>query len=124
MCLISYSDRHAASSSGSLSSGSVEKSAAFDEKLLFSAAKLVSDQDGTKLQTAPIRPAQARPATLLRRVGIAQTQIVHIGEDVTVRYFTPRPVPSAASVGQGQVVHFGGDVTVRHFTPVSANTTN
>ncbi len=117
ICLISYSDRHAASSLGSLSSGSFEKSSAIDEELLLPPAKVVSDQDTPRLQTVPVLPGEARPATLLHRVGIAENQVVHIGDDVTVRYFTPKPVLRTASVGQYQVVHIGGDVTVRTSRP-------
>jgi hypothetical protein len=124
ICLISYSDRHAAASSGSLPSGSIEKSAAVDEELLLSPAKLVSNQDRPSLQIEPALSDQPSPATLLSPVGIAEIQVVHIGEDVTVRYFTPKPVPRATSVSQLHVVHIGGDVTVRHFVPVSATTTN
>jgi hypothetical protein len=124
ICLISYSDRHAAASSGSLPSGSIAKSAAVDKELLLSPAKLVSNQDRPRFQTASIRSGQARPATLRPPVGIAEIRVVHIGDDVTVRYFMPKPVPRGTSVSQLHVVHIGGDVTVRHFTPVSANTTN
>jgi hypothetical protein len=54
-------------------------------------------------------------------VGVAENEVVHIGEDVTVRYFNARhPVP----VEQYQVVHIGEDVTVRYFTPIGRHTTN
>ena len=48
-------------------------------------------------------------------VGHAQ---IHIGDDVTVRYFTTRNAPS----GSGRNVsrrYIGTDVTVRYFTPIA-----
>jgi hypothetical protein len=32
---------------------------------------------------------QARTATQLQRVGFAENEVVHTGDDLTVRYFTP-----------------------------------
>jgi len=51
-------------------------------------------------------------------------KVIHIGEDVTVRYFTHKPTPRRESVGQYQVINMGEDVTVRHFGPVVRNTKN
>jgi hypothetical protein len=36
-----------------------------------------------------------------------------------MRYFTPNPEPHRVPTGQYQVVHIGEDVTVRYFTPIS-----
>ena len=50
------------------------------------------------------------------------TKVVHIGDDVTVRYFTPKPAPHLESAGQYQVVDMGEDVTVRYFASGARNT--
>jgi hypothetical protein len=110
-CWIAYSDRHPASFSGSLE---VQRSVAVDEQVPLPPAKGIS-----KLPAVPVE--DARTATLFQEVGGAETEVVHIGEDVTVRYFSPlHPVP----VEQYQVVHIGEDVTVRYFTPIGRHTTN
>jgi hypothetical protein len=57
-------------------------------------------------------------------VGLAEPEVVHIGEDVTVRYFTAKLAAHRGSAGQYQVLHMGEDVTVRYFTPVGGSTTN
>ena len=49
-----------------------------------------------------------------RRVRVGQTEVVYIGDDVTVRHFTRTPPRRRAA---SQVAHFGEDVTVRYFTP-------
>jgi hypothetical protein len=77
-----------------------------------------------KVHTVPTPAEGDRTAKPHRRVGLAEQDGVHIGEDVTVRYFTAKLAPHRGSAGQYQVVHMGEDVTVRYFTPVGRNTTN
>ena len=36
-----------------------------------------------------------------------------------MRYFTPKPAPHGVPVGPYQIVHIGKDVTVRYFMPIS-----
>ena len=67
---------------------------------------------------------QAQPATRLQTVEFAEHEVVHIGDDVTVRYFTPKPAPYGVPVGPYQIVHIGKDVTVRYFTPTSRRARN
>ena len=62
----------------------------------------------------------ATPA-LLHRVAPV-TKVVHFGDDVTVRYFTPNFAPYPESVGQYQVLKMGEDVTVRYFSSVVGST--
>jgi len=71
----------------------------------------------------PIAVGDARIATLLHGT-VLVTKVVHIGEDVTVRYFTPKPAPHRESVGQYRVIAMGEDVTVRYFAPVVRNKKN
>ena len=70
----------------------------------FVAAKPVPANSTSKPQTAPVATEEARAArTTPQRVGVGENE-VEIGEDVTVRYFAPKPavvpptgpVPSAA----------------------------
>ena len=71
----------------------------------------------------PIAVGDRRTATPLHGA-VLVTKVVHIGEDVTVRYFTLKPTPHRESVGQYRVVDMGEDVTVRYFAPVVRSTTN
>ena len=112
-CWIAYSDRHPASFLGSLE---MQRSVAVDEQVPLPPARGIS-----KLPAVPVPVEEPRPASLLQGVGGAEYEVVHIGEDVTVRYFSaPHPVP----VEQYQVVHIGEDVTVRYFPPIARRTTN
>jgi hypothetical protein len=112
-CWIAYSDRHPASFLGS-SEG--QRPVAVDEQVPLPPAK-----SSSKLPALPVLEEEATTALLLQEVGDTENEAVHIGEDVTVRYFhAPRPVP----VEQYQVVHIGEDVTVRYFTPMGRHTTN
>lgn len=112
-CWIAYSDRHPASFLGSFA---VQRSVAVDEQVPQPPAK-----GSSKLPAVPVPVEEAMTAPLLQEVGIAENEVVHIGEDVTVRYFHAlHPVP----VEPYQVVHSGEDVMVRYFTPIGRHTTN
>jgi anti-sigma regulatory factor (Ser/Thr protein kinase) len=119
-CWIAYSGPHSASFVGS---SELQRSTAIEEQVPLPPAMAVPGEDGSKLQTVPVPVREARAATLLQRMELAQSEVVHIGEDVTVRYFTPKPAPHRAVV-QYQVVHIGEDVTVRYFTPIGRHTRN
>jgi len=67
---------------------------------------------------------QARTTTRLQRVEFAENEVVHIGDDVTVLYFRPKPAPDGVPVERYQIVHIGEDVTVRYFTPISPRARN
>ena len=43
------------------------------------------------------------------------SQVRHFGDDVTVRYFTPKSIPVRAAIRDGEVRHISEDVTVRYF---------
>jgi hypothetical protein len=45
----------------------------------------------------------------------SDSQVRHFGDDVTVRYFTPRSIPVRAALRDGEVRHISEDVTVRYF---------
>jgi Histidine kinase/Histidine kinase-, DNA gyrase B-, and HSP90-like ATPase len=120
-CWIGYGDRHEASFLGSFE---LKGATAIEEQVPLPPAKAVPAEDRSEFPTVPIPVGEARPATLLQEVGLAEQEVVYIGQDVTVRYFTPRPAPHRAPVGQYQVVHRGEDVTVRYFTSVARDTRN
>jgi hypothetical protein len=75
-------------------------------------------------QSVPGSLEQARPATRLQRVGFAENEVVHIGDDVTVRYFKPKPTLQGVPIVRYQIVHIREDVTVRYFTPISRRARN
>jgi hypothetical protein len=47
-------------------------------------------------------------------------RVRYISDDVTVRYFTPKPPPLAMLDGNIRVRYISDDVTVRYFTPNSS----
>jgi len=62
---------------------------------------------------------KAGPANLFEQVEDAENEVVHIGSDVTVRYFTTRSIRTPS--GSNREVHsrsVGEDVTIRYFTPI------
>ncbi len=120
-CWIAYSGRHAASSAGSFET---RRTTALEKRASLPPANTMLAEYKPAVQTVAIPGGEARTFKAHRRVGPAEQKVVHIGEDVTVRYFTANPAPHRGSAGQHQVVHMGEDVTVRYFPPVGRNTTN
>jgi two-component sensor histidine kinase len=120
-CWIAYSDHHTTLSSGSFD---MRRATAFEEQVAQPLENTMLSQYKPKVHTPPIPAEGPRTATPRRRVALAEPEVVHIGEDVTVRYFTAKLAPHRGSAGQYQVLHMGEDVTVRYFTPVGRNTTN
>jgi anti-sigma regulatory factor (Ser/Thr protein kinase) len=120
-CWIARSDRHGASFWGSFE---LKRTAAIEKQALLPPQKTVLAKPKSRFQTGPIPPDEERSATLVPDLGPAEQEVVHIGEDVTVRYFTRKAAPHVASTGQFHVVRRGEDVTVRYFTPGDRNTRN
>ena len=111
-CWIAYSGRGPASPLGS---PALERSTALKQQVRPQAAKTMLAK-GTSAPRTGVK--QARPArTTLRRVRVGENEVDYIGDDVTVRYFTPKPAPQRRRVGESQVAYIGDDVTVRYFTP-------
>jgi len=117
-CWIAYGDRHPGLLLGSLE---LQRMGNIEEQVPLRPAKTAHSENTPRFQTTPIVVGDARTATLLHGV-VVVTKVVHIGDDVTVRYFTPKPALHPESVGQYQVVDMGEDVTVRYFTPVVRST--
>jgi anti-sigma regulatory factor (Ser/Thr protein kinase) len=118
---IAHSDHHVASFWGSFE---LKRTTAIEKQALLPPAKAVLAKPRSRFQAVPIPPDEERSATLLPEGGLAEQEVVHIGEDVTVRYFTRKPAPHVASMGQFHVVRRGEDVTVRYFTPGDRNARN
>jgi hypothetical protein len=118
-CWIAYSD-HPASSLGWFE---LQRSISIGQQVP-PAPKGVLAKGRPELQTVPVSANDAKTATLFQRVGDAENEVLHIGEDVTVRYFTAKLAPHRVPVGKYQVVHIGKDVTVRYLTPLSSQTRN
>jgi len=117
-CGIAYSSRHTASFSESLKlRGPI--AIAVQEPL--PTAKGVPSESRSPFHTEQVQARKPRTATLLPREGTSEDEVVYIGNDGTVRYFTPRRVPQDFLVERYRAVHIGKDVTVRYFTPVVRN---
>jgi hypothetical protein len=100
---IVWRDRRPASPFGP---SALQGSNAIEQQVPFVPAKLVSAK------------STSTPETVRRRVRVGNYQVEYIGEDVTVRYFTPKPAP--LRVTNNQVHYIGEDVTVRYFRPKHA----
>jgi len=85
--------------------------------------KQVSANGTPTLQPAPVLVKPAGTArTSLRRVRVGENEVDYVGDDVTIRYFTPKPKPTTrrVRVGASEVAYIGDDVTVRYFKPKAA----
>jgi two-component sensor histidine kinase len=117
-CWIVYSHRHMPSSSGSYD---MSRTTAIEEQRFLPLPKPMQAEYKPKVQTVPIPAQEARTVKPLRRGRLADQEVVHIGEDVTVRHFTAKPAPHGVPAGQDQVLHMGEDVTVRYFPSVAVS---
>jgi hypothetical protein len=85
--------------------------------------KQVSAKGTPTLRPAPVlvKPAGTGRASL-RRVRVGENEVDYVGDDVTIRYFTPKPKPTTrrVRVGASEVAYIGDDVTVRYFKPKAA----
>ena len=55
----------------------------------------------------------------LRFAGNGHEQVRYFSDDVTVRYFNPKPAKKQAATNSTQVRHISDDVTVRYFAPAA-----
>jgi two-component sensor histidine kinase len=112
-CWVAYSSRHTASLSGTFE---VQRQIGMAEQRPLPLVRAALPLSRTPHTTEAVPAWEAMTATLRQRGGVPENEVVHIGEDVTVRFFMPKRAPDRVSVGQYQVVHLGEDVTVRFFT--------
>jgi len=111
-CWFAYRDRRPASSLGLLGR---QTSNAVDTHLPLPLP--MPAKGSSTLLTVSGSQEQADTASLPQQAGSAENEVIHIGDDVTVRYFTTR----GASSGSDRKVsrrYIGTDVTVRYFTPI------
>jgi GAF domain-containing protein len=98
-----------------------QKPVAIEQQAPSLPAQVVPVKGTSKLQTTPVRVQRAsRARTTKKRVRVGENEVEYFGEDVTVRYFTPKPAPHRVRAGENKVAYVGNDVTVRHFTPKPA----
>jgi hypothetical protein len=119
-CWIANSDRYPASFLGS---SGLQRSTAIEEQLLLPSHK-VMPKGRFMFQAVPGSFEEARTGSRFQGLGVGENEVVQIGDDVTVRYFTPNPAPPGVRVRRYQIVHIGEDVTVRYFTPMSPRARN
>jgi hypothetical protein len=110
-CWIAYSHRRPAPSLGPSAGSTVTGQLA-----PLPPSKALPAKDTSDLQTGAVREADAKATgTAARRVRVSDNEVDYIKDDVTVRYFTPKPPPRRARVDKNEVAYIGDDVTVRHF---------
>jgi hypothetical protein len=117
-CWIAYSDRHAAA--GSFES----RTTAIGEHVSLPLAKTMLAEYKPTVQTLSIPAEEPWTVKPFRRGSFEVQEVVHIGDDVTVRYFTAKLPTHRVPAGYDRVVHMGADVTVRYFPPASPSTRN
>jgi hypothetical protein len=119
-----------------LGAAALQRSNAIEQQVPFVPAKLVSANSPSTAQTVRrrVRAGESQvdyigedvtvryftPKHALRPVRVGNYQVDYIGEDVTVRYFTPKPTPQRVRVRNNQIHYISEDVTVRYFTPKHA----
>jgi len=117
-CGIAYRSRHAASFLGSLELQGPITTAVHDSP---PAGRGAPSTGSPRFYTEPVQAGEERTATLRSQQGTSESEVVYIGDDVTVRYFTPRRASHGLLVERYGVVHIGKDVTVRYFPPIVRN---
>jgi predicted DNA-binding protein (UPF0251 family)/putative methionine-R-sulfoxide reductase with GAF domain len=118
-CWIAYRDRRPASPVGA---SALQRSNAIEQQMPFVPAKRVLANSISKPQIAlGLKEEERRAArTMPQRVLDGNSRVRYISEDVTVRYFTPKPAPQRVLDGNSRVRYISEDVTVRYFTPKPA----
>jgi hypothetical protein len=114
-CWIAYGDGHPDSFLVSLG---LHRSTALQDQVL-APPKATTGKGRSRPHTVSGSVEKAGPANLFEQVEDAENEVVHIGSDVTVRYFTTRSIRTPS--GSNREVHsrsVGEDVTIRYFTPI------
>jgi hypothetical protein len=108
-----YSNRRPASS---LRPSAVQALTAVEPQAPVLRLQPVSEKGTPALQPAPVRVKPAGTGRL-RKVRVGDNEVDYVGDDVTIRYFTPKPKPTTrrVRVGASEVAYIGEDVTVRYF---------
>jgi hypothetical protein len=119
-CWIAFSARRTNSAVGS---STLPRSIALEPQPPSPPENAIPAKVTSKLQATTVPVQQASSSrTARRRVQVGENDVEYIGDDVTVRYFTPNPAPHRVRTGEDKVAYIGEDVTVRHFSPKAAAT--
>jgi hypothetical protein len=118
-CWIGFRDRRPASPLGV---SGLQGSNALDQQMPFAPAKGVLPNSTSKPQTAlGLEPEERKTSRSMPQPVLDRNiRVRYISDDVTVRYFTPKPPPLAMLDGNIRVRYISDDVTVRYFTPNSS----
>lgn len=119
-CWMVYGDSHRASFLGSFE---LQTSDALEGQAIVP-AKAVVTKDRSKPQAVPPPAEEGDTAARLEQFGDGENEVVHIGDDVTVRYFTEPTRTTSGSVREVSSRFIGDDVTVRYFTPIDRSARN
>jgi len=113
---VGFRDRRPASPLGV---SGLKGSNALEQQVTFAPAKRVLAHGTPKLQTAPDLEVGLGKSSRSVRQGVLDRNIRvrYISDDVTVRYFTPKPPPQRVLDRNIQVRYISDDVTVRYFSP-------
>jgi hypothetical protein len=93
-------------------SSSPQKSNAARQESMFAPAKRPLSLMAQAAATARAKPKVPSPA--FRRVRVGPNEVDDIAEDVTIRHFMPALAPTRVQLGYKEV-HIGADVTIRYF---------
>jgi hypothetical protein len=115
-CWIGFKDRRPALTSAvSWPQGSN----ALEQQVPVAPAKRVSENATSKVEPVlgqdPVERKTSRSVPL--RVVDRNIRVRYFSDDVTVRYFTPKPAPHRVPTRNSHVRYISDDVTVRYFTP-------
>jgi hypothetical protein len=120
-CWIASGDGHPPSFLGS---SGLHTSTALQEQGLVP-TKAAAGKGRSRPQTALVSVEEASTANPFQRVENVENEVVQIGDDVTVRYFTTTSIRNASdSNREVSSRSVGKDVTVRYFTPRVRSTRN
>ena len=120
-CWMVYGDGHPASFLGSFG---LHRSNALEAQVIAPEKALVT-KGRSKPLPMPVSVEEADAASLREHFGDEANEVVHIGDDVTVRYFATKPTRTAPGSGRQVSSRFiGDDVTVRYFKPIDRSATD
>jgi hypothetical protein len=119
-CWIAYKDRAPASAVGT--SAALSRTAVENPVPSQPAKPNAAKKAALTPLTMPVPTHEPTPArTTGRRVRVGANEVDYVRGDVTVRYFTDKPVAQRKTVAKSRVSHIGDDVTVHYFAPAAAS---
>jgi hypothetical protein len=118
-CWIAYRDHRPTLPLGP---SAVQRSSAIEQQMPIVPTKRVLANSTSKPPTAVDLKEDGRKAARItpQLVRVGNNELDYVAQDVTVRYFTPKPAPQRVLNSRSQVRYASEDVTVRYFTPTPA----